>query len=223
MTISALLIGNNDDAPYHPLHVVQEQLIRILGDSVKVDATDKTAPLKQDKINTYDLLISYRDNWEQSLNADEVAGILQFVANGGGLLVIHNGISMGVSSELAQLIGAKFIGHPDYTSLTFQATASEHPLINGLSGFIMDEEPYRFELDPFADIEMLLVYRHEDQDWPAAWSRDYGMGRVVYLAPGHHLPSFLNEEFSHWIINSAKWAAGDKDGHKKSLLPASST
>ncbi|XEC95967.1 hypothetical protein AB6A23_05210 [Paenibacillus tarimensis] len=31
--ISALLLGNNDDAPYHPLLAVQEHLIGILGAS----------------------------------------------------------------------------------------------------------------------------------------------------------------------------------------------
>ncbi|MFX3633204.1 MAG: ThuA domain-containing protein [Candidatus Pristimantibacillus sp.] len=209
MTIHALLIGNNHDAPYHPLNAIQEQLIGILGDSIQVNATDDTTKLMQAAINQYDLLISYRDNWKQALAVEEVAGVLQFVANGGGLLVIHNGISMQESPELCQLIGAKFTGHPDYTSLPFQATAIEHPLMDGLKGFIMDEEPYRFELDPFVEMEILLTYRHENQDWPAAWTRHYGKGRVVFLAPGHHLPSFLNEDFGRWIVNSARWAAGD--------------
>ncbi|WP_159887741.1 ThuA domain-containing protein [Paenibacillus puerhi] len=213
MAIHALLIGNNHDAPYHPLNAIQERLIEILRDSVQVNATDDTTKLKQASINQYDLLISYRDNWKQALAAEEAAGVLQFVANGGGLLVIHNGISMQASPELCQLIGAKFTGHPAYTSLPFQVTAIEHPLMDGLKGFVMDEEPYRFELDPFAEVEILLTYRHEEQDWPAAWTRPYGMGRVVFLAPGHHLPSFLHEEFGRWILHSAKWAAGGR--HKE--------
>lgn len=208
MTIHALLIGNNEDAPYHPLSAIQEQLIKILGDTAQVNATTDTTELKQAAINQYDLLISYRDNWNQPLAADEIAGVLQFVANGGGLLVIHNGISMQASPELCQLIGAKFTGHPAYTKLQFEKTANEHPLMDGLQGFYMDEEPYRFDLDPFAGIEILLTYRHEDQDWPAAWTRPYGLGRVAFLAPGHHLPSFQQEEFGRWIVNSSKWAAG---------------
>lgn len=210
MMISTLLIGNNDDAPYHPLHNIEQQLMDILCGTAQVVATDRTATLTQAEINNFDLLISYVDNWEQKLAADEVASILQFVANGGGLLVIHNGISLQTNPELSQLIGAKFTGHPPYTSLSYQISASEHPLLAGLKSFTMDEEPYRFELDPFADIEILLTYFHEEQHWPAAWCRHYGLGRVVYLSPGHHLPSFLNEEYGRWIVNSALWAVGEK-------------
>lgn len=27
-------------------------------------------------------------------------------------------------------------------------------------------------------------------DWPAAWAYTCGLGKVVFLMPGHHLPSF---------------------------------
>ncbi|MNY53464.1 Trehalose utilization [compost metagenome] len=72
----------------------------------------------------------------------------------------------------------------------------------------MDEEPYRFEFDPFAKVEILLTYTHEGKEWPAAWARSYGLGRVVYLMPGHHSPSFQSETYGKWIQSAGLWAAG---------------
>ncbi|MNI49481.1 Trehalose utilization [compost metagenome] len=208
MTIHTLLIGTNIDAPYHPLGAVEGRLIDILRDTAEVTTAEGTGSLREERLRQVELCISYTDSWNQAPAAEETAGLLQFVAAGGGLLVIHNGISLQASPELAQLIGAKFTGHPEYTKLDFRLADPDHPLAQGLGDFTMEEEPYRFELDPLAEPAILLTYAHEGQDWPAAWVRHYGLGRVVFLMPGHHLPSFGHEAYGRWIVNAAKWAAG---------------
>ncbi|CAN7703106.1 ThuA domain-containing protein [Paenibacillus sp. LjRoot153] len=207
-SIPTLLLGNNDDAPYHILRAVQELIIDNLGASFQVTAVEGTSHLKLDVLQSYPLVVSYLDIWKKVPEAEETAGLLQYVAGGGGLLVIHNGISIQGSPELSQLIGARFTGHPAYTTLPFTMTESNHPLTKGLEPFEMDEEPYRFELDPFAPIELLLTYTHEGKEWPAAWTRTYGLGRVVYLMPGHHPPSFQSEAYGKWIRSAGFWAAG---------------
>lgn len=208
MAIRTLIIGNNTDAPYHPLEAVGQRLLDILEGTCEATPVEGTGLLRRKSLDQYELCISYTDRWEQAPAAEESAGLLQFVANGGGLLVIHNGISLQASPELCQLIGAKFTGHPPYTTLPFQLTDSGHPLTQGLEAFTMEEEPYRFELDPLAELTVLLTYAHEERNWPAAWVRNYGLGRVVFLMPGHHLPSFEHEGYGSWIVNAAKWAAG---------------
>ncbi|MGG1517854.1 ThuA domain-containing protein [Paenibacillus oryzisoli] len=207
-TIPTLLLGNNDDAPYHPLRAVQERIIAILGAGYDVTAAEGTSHLRPETLKPYSLVISYLDIWKKVPAPAEVAGLLHYVAGGGGLLVVHNGISVQGSPELSQLIGARFTGHPAYTTLPFALAGGDHPLTASLQPFVMDEEPYRFELDPLAQIDVLLTYAHEGQDWPAAWVRPYGLGRVAYLAPGHHLPSFQSEAYADWIRAAAKWASG---------------
>ncbi|GGA32253.1 ThuA domain-containing protein [Paenibacillus physcomitrellae] len=212
MTVKTLLLGDQAEAPYHPLGAVRETLTALLGTDYQVEATEERARLAADRLtlSEYGLCISYTDSWKRVPHARETAGLIQYVAGGGGLLAIHNGISLQAAPELAQLIGGKFTGHPKYTGLEFRPTEAEHPASSGLKGFTMDEEPYRFELDPLAQIEVLLTYSHEGQDWPAAWARNYGLGRVVFLMPGHHLPSFQHEGYQPWIAQAARWAAGMK-------------
>lgn len=209
MAIRTLLIGHNESAPYHPLKAVQERLSAIWGEEFRVQAEEGTAGLRKESIDAYELVVSYTDSWKTPVAQEEIAGLLTYVAQGGGLLILHNGMSLQAAPELAQLAGGYFTGHPPYASLEFQVTeeGEKHPLSAGLPGFTLDEEPYRYDLDPLAQVQVLLTYRHEGQDYPAAWTRPYGLGRVAVLAPGHHLPSFQHEEYSLWVRRAALWAA----------------
>ncbi|MFS0723607.1 ThuA domain-containing protein [Paenibacillus sp. 1P07SE] len=206
--IRTLLIGDQETAPYHPLEAVQDRILALLGGAFAVTASAGRHLLREDSLSAYELCISYTDSWDQAPAPEETAGLLRFVAGGGGLLVIHNGISLQASPELCQLIGARFIGHPPFASLPFSVAAPEHPIAKGLEPFTMEEEPYRFELDPLSELDILLTYEHEGEDWPAAWTRTYGLGRVAYLMPGHHAPSFDHQAYQVWIVQAAGWAAG---------------
>lgn len=207
--IRSLLLGNNEDAPYHPLAAVEQELFSILDGICDITSTVDREQLDELTTERFDLLISYTDSWDQALDSQRTADILGFVTSGGGMLVIHNGISLQARPELSQIIGAKFTGHPAYGSLDFEVNRElKHPILDEVTGFTMDEEPYRFDIDSFASIDILLTYRHEGQSWPAAWTRSYGLGRVLFLMPGHHAPSFKHEEYRRWIAESAKWAAG---------------
>ena len=205
--LETLLLGNQEDAPHHPLGPIQESIREILGDAYELTVTTERSLLREENLQGCGLCISYADSWKQAPQQDEIAGLLRYVAGGGGLLVIHNGISLQASPELAQLIGARFTGHPPYTALPMSIANDGHALTQGLQGFTMEEEPYRFVMDPLAEVEILLTYAHEGEDWPAAWTRSYGKGRVAYLMPGHHSASFQHEGYRHWIRQAARWAA----------------
>ncbi|WP_410767846.1 ThuA domain-containing protein [Fontibacillus sp. BL9] len=202
----ALLIGDYLEAPYHPLGAVEERLEQIIGEQWQVTASDNYDNLLHENIKRYQLCISYADRWDDPVTSAQTAGLITFVAEGGGLLVLHNGISLQARPEAAQMIGARFTGHPAYQGLDFQVQKSCHPIMAGISSFTLEEEPYRFDIDSFSDHEVLLTYRHEGQEWPAAWARSFGLGRMTYLMPGHHLPSFMHAEYANLIVNGANWA-----------------
>lgn len=203
----ALLIGDYEDAPYHPLGAVEEKLQQILESGWQVHATDHYDSLLRENIFAYRLCISYADRWDRPVTAEQAAGLLTYVAEGGGLLVLHNGISLQARPDLAQMIGARFTGHPAFQELGFRPEDPGHPVTEGIRPFTMEEEPYRFEVDPLSDHEVLLTYRHEGENYPAAWAKSYGLGRIVYLMPGHHLDSFQHPEYAKLIQNAADWAA----------------
>ncbi|SEN96611.1 ThuA domain-containing protein [Paenibacillus sp. OV219] len=201
-----LVLGdNNERAPYHPLINIQDELAAILGDHYAIDITDNYSALDPDNIHSYDLIIAYTDCWSVPVTEHQAASLVQFVQRGGSLLVIHNGISLQSREECALLIGGKFTGHPDYQRLDFCKTEIQHPITSGIEPFSLEEEPYQFEFYADACNEVLLEYTLDDRRIPAAWTAIRGQGRIVYLMPGHHKPSFLHPSCRRLIQNCAQW------------------
>ncbi|MNW37122.1 Trehalose utilization [compost metagenome] len=202
----ALLIGDYTYPEFHPLQGIDEELSSILQPLLTVQCSENRKMLLKENIAPFDLCIAYTDNRKDALSPQQTSGLASYVSGGGGLLVIHNGITLGQNYEIAQLIGARFKRHPPYAKLDFKVAAPEHPIVEGIADFEMEEEPYRFEFDPFTPKTVLLEYVHEGESWPAAWAQSYGLGRVVYMMPGHHQPSLQHEPYRQLLLQAAKWA-----------------
>lgn len=203
----ALALGNYTDVKYHPFEKVDREIEGCLEDVAQVTSTGDYNVLQKDTLNSYQLFISYTEFADQPLSQEQVAALLDYVVNGGGLLVIHNGISLQKNKELMALIGAKFTGHPDFTTLSIESFLSDHPIMKGIEPYEIADEPYRFDLLPHFDTTILAHYKHEDKLWPAAWAHDYGLGRVVYLMNGHQLSCFSVQPFRQLIKQAGLWAA----------------
>jgi len=204
-----LLIGDERQAKWHPLGPMRKRLEQILGGRFRLVAmeSDESWPALLDS-GEFAACISYADLWKRVPAPRQTAALLKFVAGGGGLLAIHNGISLANAWELLQVIGAKFAGHPPSCELHFRRAADDHPILRGVQNFAMKEEPYRFEFDPCTPRTLLLEYEYEGKRWPSAWEHRYGLGRVVYFHPGHTADSLKPEAAQRFVANSVRWIAG---------------
>ena len=156
-----LVIGNYTDAIYHGLAGVDKRLTSILSDYelICTDDTSKLLSLEKDHISG---IISYLDIWQSKLYDDEANAFEHFVANGGGALLLHNGISIQSQDRLLTLAGAKFLGHPHHEVIRFEPSA--HPVTEGCKSFSLDEEPYQFEFVP--DNKKIILHHpwHKDKE-----------------------------------------------------------
>ncbi len=200
----AIVIGNYTNVAYHPLKGPDKELAEILVD-FKTEFTEDYDRFKSSSLSSYDLCVSYT---EDRLGDEQAAGLLTYVLNGGGLLAIHTGIAVQARYEAAHLIGARFKSHPDQKVLTYKPTAADHIITEGVGSFAIMEEPYQFDLDNLIETTTLLEYESEGRQWPAAWAHKYGLGKVVYLSPGHQAASFREPEYRKLILRGALWAAG---------------
>lgn len=203
---SAVLFGDYDSAKWHPANGIDGEIAEILQDELVVTCTEDYGPLTRGDLEQYAMVISYADCWQEKTSPNLVHAVLSYVSGGGSLMAIHNGIFMQEDFELAQMLGAKFTKHPEYTVLDYVPISSEHPIIEGMTRWSMGEEPYQFVFDDFCKKEIFLEYIYEDQSWPAGWTIEYGLGRIVYLAPGHDIRSFQNTSFREIILRSSRWA-----------------
>ncbi|XEC94321.1 ThuA domain-containing protein [Paenibacillus tarimensis] len=208
MKLNQILIIGDNPGEWHPLEPVKHELEEILEANFQLTFTQDYNDLSVLDPGSYAAIISYADIWSRELTSEQKAGLLRFVASGGGLLVIHNGISLAGSYELLQVVGAKFVSHPPYQPLSYYKALDGHPLVQGVEDFTVDEEPYQFEFDPFTPRTVFLEFEFEGTRYPASWEHQYGLGKVVYLQPGHCAESFKPKSFRRLILNCARWTAG---------------
>jgi len=206
--IKALALGNYTGAKYHPFTDVDKEIEAIFAGKIQVTSTDDYSLLCKDVLQDYNLFISYTEFMDEPLSAESTASLLSFVAKGGGILAIHNGISLQRNQELASMLGARFTGHPPFRTLSVHINKDAiNPIVNELEDFKIDDEPYLFEMDSLLDTTVLAHYEHKGEIKPAAWAHSFGLGRVVYLMPGHQLSSFHVDAYREMILQGGLWAA----------------
>lgn len=196
-----LTIGNYTDAMYHGFTGVDERLKQILSDYELV-CTDDTTALLTLNTNNFSGVISYLDIWDSKLSDDEATALEKFVTDGGGALLLHNGISIQSQPTLLQLAGGKFLGHPQHEVIRF--TPKAHSITTECDAFSLDEEPYQLEFVS-DDKEIILTYWYKNKEYPAGWCKTAGAGRLVYLCPGHTPEIFDCPQYQKLIRQSMAW------------------
>lgn len=204
---SAVLIGDYENAKYHPLIDVDTEMINIFQGSIKIDVVSEYENLTLEDLLKYDMLIDYADQWRNKGSDRLAAAMISYVVQGGALLSIHNGIIKGTHYELAAMQGGAMFMHPPYTYLPYQILCS-HPIATGLEELEMnlEEEPYVFEMDAFMESNLFLSYSYGELKKPAGWTREFGKGRVCYIAPGHNVITFKNVSFRQILRRCGLWA-----------------
>lgn len=202
----AALVFGHRVAPYHPLGAVEPALSLILGGDCALRFTEDTGELAAGLAEVR-LIVGYADVWDTVLADEAAAGLVAFVARGGGLLVLHNGICWAKHPRLRPLLGAAFTGHPEQEVMPYRFDGA-HPLAAGPDGFTLQEEPYRYDAEPGLAAAVFLRYAQGGREWPAGWALPHGAGRVVNLQPGHTAAAFANSGYAALVRRSARWCAG---------------
>lgn len=201
----SLLLGDYSNPKYHPLTEVDKEIESIFKDVFSLTCTEDYSILTSERLKDYDLCILYIDRGGKLVGKTLTHNLLDFIKNAGGLLIIHNGISLDSNKEYAEMVGAKFLGHPPYTKLAVKSTGNNDYIMNGISEFEIEDEPYRFEMVDYAEKSIFMIYYHEGKAYPAGWTRQIGNGKLVYIMPGHNIKSFKNETYRKIILRSGLW------------------
>jgi len=198
----ALLLGGYN-VLYHPLTGIIEQLEGVLSDTFEITIAVTNDVLATD-LSYYELLISYADQWDKPLTDLQTAGLVSFVVNGGGLLTLHNGICLASRHEIKSIIGASFNGHPDAEVLPF-SFESDNSLTDGIESFEMHEEPYQYNFIDGMKLQIFMEYTYRGNKMPSGWQVNYGLGKTIYLHPGHAASNFQNVSYQELIRRCAIW------------------
>lgn len=150
--------------------------------------------------------------------------LLDFVAGGRGLVVIHGAPTLlNNSARFTEMIGAAFDYHPANQEVTVRTVDENHRLVAAFRGkgpLIHRDEPYCFK-GPYEklDFRPLLSMDVESLKDPSgragkivryvAWIKPYGKGRVFYCSPSHFPESYESSTLLTFLLDGVQYAAGD--------------
>jgi len=161
---------------------------------------------------------------EIDLTAPQRADLLAFVKDDGkGFVAAHSAITGFFSwPEFGDMIGGRFDEHPwDIVEARVVVDDRTFPAMRHLPpSFVIHDEHYQIKdfsrgkmrilarLDPASlDLKKPLVHR-TDGDFPIAWAKDYGKGRVFYSTLGHDAETWDNPMVRTMYFEAIKWALG---------------
>ncbi len=162
---------------------------------------------------------------------DAVAGGKGFVAVHSGTDTCHTGESGGGNNPIRQpryknygdaadtyvkMTGGEFIRHGPQQVARARVVAPAFPGFGGLGDEVKVMEEW-YTLKEFApNLHVLLVMEtagmngpdYARPDYPLAWARTYGKGRVAVNAMGHREDVWDNPAFQGMLVGMLKWAGG---------------
>lgn len=158
---------------------------------------------------------------EIELDARQKADLLSFVRDDGkGFVATHAGATAFFSwPEFGEMLGGRFDEHPwGITDATVVVEDRTSPITKHLpAAFVVNDEHYQLKdfsrdrlhvlarLDASRlDLSAPLVHR-TDRDFPVAWTKTYGQGRVFYSTLGHHTHLWDEPWLRTMYAEALKW------------------
>ena len=165
---------------------------------------------------------------EIDLTPGQRADLLSFVKDDGkGFVAAHAAATAFFSwPEFGEMLGGRFDEHPwGIADATLVVDDSRFPAMRHLPArSVVHDELYQikdFSRDTLRvlahldvstlDLTRPLVHR-TDGDFPAAWAKRYGKGRVFYSILGHDADDWDKPAVSTMYFEAVRWALGLVDG-----------
>ncbi len=88
---------------------------------------------------------------------------------------------------------------------------TEHPVTAGVSPkFVINDESYRMEVDPGAEMEILAENHAEGAVHPSVWVKKDPKTRIVGITLGHAQEAHGNPDFQKLLVNAVRWVGAKK-------------
>ncbi len=227
-----------------------EEVFKILGSKSKqfeVTASKDIHQFEKESLSNYDAIVlnntcSKPDHrhlfWDQlraestldsaivMAKAQELeSNVIEFVKKGGGLLLLHGGITtLNNSQKFSELVGASFDYHPPQQLIQVKLENPNHPLVAAFpkDGFSHVDEPYFYKnaysnlnFTPLLYFDNVQIHsQRANQELKSgktyvAWIRPEGKGKVMYIAPSHNAQSFENPALLQFFLDGLQYVVGD--------------
>ena len=167
--------------------------------------------------------IFFMGHREVPLEESQKAELLQFVRDGHGFVAAHVGLTALESwPEFGELIGGRFDQHPIVGAGTIINESPNFPATKHFpASFPFNDEYYqpknlaRDKVDVLLRLDLSNVPAnpalHLNGDYPLAWAKTYGKGRVFYGSFAHAAETWDIRSVQQMYFEAIRWALGMTD------------
>jgi type 1 glutamine amidotransferase len=160
-------------------------------------------------------------NTTGDLGVADLPAVLSWIADGHAFVGVHSASdTYHESAAYLEMLGAEFETHGAESSVDIRVEDMMHPAGMGLpSPLRVFDEIYEFRTNPRPRVNVLFsLDRHPNDghqeagqpgDFPLAWSRAYGRGRVFYTALGHRDEVWNDRRFQQHLLGALSWAMNE--------------
>ena len=166
---------------------------------------------------------SLDENTIAELAAEYENNLMEYVAKGGGLMIMHGAITVQNNSEkFSDMVGGSFDYHPKQQEMHLKEVNPDHPLVQAFkgNGFTHVDEPYFFKNAYFDYNFRPLLYIEADKlegvkkevsnnTIYVSWIKKHGKGRVFYSSPSHNAQSMDKPELLQFFLDGMQYVVGD--------------
>jgi hypothetical protein len=187
-------------------------------------------------LDSYDAVLFYT-NGETTLSETQKRDLLAFIATDGkGFVGVQSAAATAYGwPEYARMLGGSFDNHPwKVASARVIVERPDFPAMKGWStGMTLRDEHYQMRPMPYSreNVDVLARLdpasldldnpgvRRADRDFPVAWIKKYGKGRVFYSGLGHTDESWDDPRVQSMYLEGICWALGLRAGKVEPHLP----
>jgi uncharacterized protein len=207
---------------HHEVVPFSAEVVKQIGEksgAFDTTVTEDVGDFTAENLKKYDAVMFYTTG-ELPMTDAEKKAFMTFIQSGHGFVGVHSATdTFYMWEDYLKLIGAYFNDHPWHQEVTVEVADPSSPLVKFLGkSFQVNDEIYQMSdfqadtshvllrLDPASvDLKNPRV-RRRFYDWPLAWTRQDGKGRVFYTALGHEKAVWEDPRFQELLLNAILWA-----------------
>lgn len=202
---------------YHPGYREAETLKKLMdgdGRFCVESTTDLDAFLKL-KSGDYATVVVATTGFAEELKGPREDALLGFIKGGGGFVGVHCAAdSFRGSRAYVDMIGGEFRTHPEFGDMNVKVVDNGHYITTRIKDFTIPDEMYILDSHDPSKVHLLLETSFKGEKFPLAYTKEYGEGRVFYLALGHNSTPWKNFEFQKLLVRGIAWTTGEEKTNK---------
>jgi type 1 glutamine amidotransferase len=188
-------------------------------------------------LDYFDAVLFYT-NGETTMSPQQKQDLLDYISSGKGFIGVHTATATAYGwPAYGEMLGGVFDNHPwMIANAKIIVERPDFPAMRGLhTGMTLRDEHYQMLAAPYSRSKVDVLVRIDtssvnlaapmvhrtDGDFPIAWIKDYGQGRVFYTGLGHTDAAWDDPRIRTMTLEAIKWAIGGGQAPRPHpLLPA---